>query len=361
MKWEKFDTRMKMNNIMKKILALGVAGLILFAWTSLAKLAYKQETTQSSITVEAVETKSMLLENAVAPLQLFQGDDLLETTHPSILSFEEEPWNGYRYWMAVSPYPAGDDSQENPCIFASNDLENWETPKGLVNPLSPTPENYEKGIIYNSDPDLIYNSDTNQLECWWRYVDDKSGIMIIYRKISSDGIHWSQDEIVSLTGRKTVDYVSFSVLYEDHMYKMWSVGSGYKVQYTQSKDAKHWDALRTMSIPFRDSQLRLWHMDMIHTDVGYEMIFVAFNKQTDPTREHMSLYYANTSDNRSISEPVLILQPSSGNTWDNDGLYKSTFFKDSNGLYHIIYSGIALGSHHNIGYIKWNRQIDDEP
>lgn len=343
-------------NVVKRLFAVGIACLTLTAWISLAKLAYTQETTEKQISA-TVEAKEMLLENAAAPLTILQGENLLETTHPSILSFEEEAWNGYHYWMAVSPYPGGDDSQENPCIYASNDLETWEVPGGLTNPIYPTPENYKKGVVYNSDPDLIYNSDTNQLECWWRYVDDNLGTMTIYRKVSPDGTRWGREEIVALTGRKTVDYVSFSVLYEDHMYKMWSVGSGYKVQYTQSKDAEHWDALRTMAIPFRDQQLRLWHMDMIHTDIGYEMIFVAFDKQFDSAREHMSLYYANSFDNRSISEPVVILQPSSGDAWDGDGLYKSTFFKDLDGSYHIIYSGIS-GGQHNIGYIKCDHQID---
>lgn len=343
-------------NVLNKCLALVLTCLILVTWGSLAKLAYEQETTQAREHSVVRNDQVMLIENAASPLKLVHGTESLETTHPSILAFEEKAWNGYRYWMAVSPYPQGDESQENPFIFASNDLQNWEEPEGLVNPIYPMPENYEKGKVYNSDPDLIYNSDTDSLECWWRYVDDNLGIMIIYRKISSDGVNWSQEEIVSLTGRKTVDYVSFSVLYEDHLYKMWSVGSGYKVQYTQSKDGKHWDKLRTMQIPFCNPELRLWHMDLIHTDIGYEMIFVAFDCQSDPNRYYMNLYYANTADNQSISKPILIMRPSSRGAWDGDGLYKSTFFKDINGTYHIIYSGIS-GGEHNIGYAKCSNQI----
>src|SRR5439155_20610297 len=30
-------------------------------------------------------------------------------------------WNGYEYWMAVTPYPCGDESLENPSILVSHD------------------------------------------------------------------------------------------------------------------------------------------------------------------------------------------------------------------------------------------------
>lgn len=342
--------------VFKKCTALVLVCLTVFTWGSLAKLAYAQETLVPEETMVDSGSKEILMENAPIPLNITHGSEYIETTHPSIVVFDDKPWNGYRYWMGLSPYPQGDDSKENPCIYASNDLENWEEPVGLENPISPMPENYERGVVYNSDPDLFYNSDTDSLECWWRFVDDNSGLMIIYRKISSDGINWSQEEIVSLTGRKTVDHLSFSVLYEDHMYKMWSIGSGYKVQYTQSKDAKNWDKLRTMEVPFRNSEMKPWHLDVIHTDIGYEMIFVAFDRKNDPHRYHMNLYYANIVDNQSVSDPVLILKPSSKESWDSDGLYKSTFFKDKSGTYHIIYSGIS-GSDHGIGYIKWSQPI----
>ena len=33
------------------------------------------------------------------------GDD--QAFHPKVLNFEK-PWNGYRYWMAYTPYPGAD-------------------------------------------------------------------------------------------------------------------------------------------------------------------------------------------------------------------------------------------------------------
>lgn len=54
-----------------------------------------------------------------------------------------EPWNGYRYWMAYTPYPYANGSEENPSICASNDMLYWETPEGLANPIA---TNEETGV-----------------------------------------------------------------------------------------------------------------------------------------------------------------------------------------------------------------------
>ena len=65
-----------------------------------------------------------------------------QPTHPSVISFSE-PWNGYRYWMAYTPYPYANGSEENPSICASNDMLYWETPEGLANPIA---TNEETGV-----------------------------------------------------------------------------------------------------------------------------------------------------------------------------------------------------------------------
>ena len=57
-----------------------------------------------------------------------------EAYHPKVIAFKEK-WNGYKYWMSFTPYPKGKSAKENPHIVASNDLINWEVPKGLKNPL----------------------------------------------------------------------------------------------------------------------------------------------------------------------------------------------------------------------------------
>ena len=41
-----------------------------------------------------------------------------------------EEWNGFRYWMAMTPFHGGNEDLENPCILASHDGFAWQEPTG---------------------------------------------------------------------------------------------------------------------------------------------------------------------------------------------------------------------------------------
>ena len=45
------------------------------------------------------------LANAIAPQAIPTYDGTNQPTHPSVVKFEQ-PWNGYLYWMAMTPYPS---------------------------------------------------------------------------------------------------------------------------------------------------------------------------------------------------------------------------------------------------------------
>jgi hypothetical protein len=38
-----------------------------------------------------------------------------QVVHPDVVYFQRR-WHGYKYWMAVTPYPFGDDHRENPSV-----------------------------------------------------------------------------------------------------------------------------------------------------------------------------------------------------------------------------------------------------
>ena len=113
------------------------------------------------------------------PVDIPTYDNNLDITHPDVL-FIPEGWNGYRYWMAFTPFP--DSTRENPSIVASNDGVNWVVPDGLINPV----------VAYSdgpggawSDPDLILRPD-NKLMMYFRKVNNDN----IFAITSSDGVNW---------------------------------------------------------------------------------------------------------------------------------------------------------------------------
>src|SRR6185369_17650525 len=48
-------------------------------------------------------------------------------------------WHGYEYWMVITPVPCGDESYENPSIYASTDGQSWVRPGSMGEPIYPAP------------------------------------------------------------------------------------------------------------------------------------------------------------------------------------------------------------------------------
>lgn len=261
--------------------------------------------------------------------------------HPSVLAFDEG-FGGYKYWIAYTPYEGCNDFYENPHVMASNDLVKWELPSGYKNPLEPVPSRYEYGITYNSDTDLVYNTDTKELECWWRFYDYANLKVALCRKTTKDGVHWSErEEMYASEDMTKYDFLSPALIYEDGIYKMWSINhkNHFSIGYRESKDGRTWSEERIIDVQYEDPIYNNWHLDVMHTPKGYEMDISSSRKDT---RGHldMSLYYTYSPDNINYTKARPMLHPRIGtNEWDNRGLYRSCMLY-SDGKYYLFYSGI---------------------
>ena len=186
----------------------------------------------------------------------FEGGN--QPYHPSVVAFDSA-WNGYKYWMAYTPYPYGNDPAENPCIVASNDLLYWEEPSGITNPIDSPSQATDLGITYWSDTELIYNSTDNKLECWYRGIGSTN---LWVRKTSSNGVTWSEREnLHTFSGTGTV---SASVILEDGTYKIWIMSPN---SYYETTDATNWGEPTT----FTTEGINYWHFQVRKTTKGYEM------------------------------------------------------------------------------------------
>ena len=280
----------------------------------------------------------------------------VEAYHPKVLNFENE-WNGYKYWMCYTPYPQGDDSKENPHIAASNDLVNWEIPKGLINPLDERVNDNEPKQ-YNSDAHLVYNDDLNRIECYWRLVDDVNNKAIIYRSYTEDGVRFSDKEVALISNdRQKHDYVSPAIIYEDNIYKMWYIDKNNTLKYEESKNGIEWTEPLIIDFKYEDTKQKTWHIDVIHTEKGYELISVAYEKWA--THNEMKLYYSYSEDEIKNWRPAVeILSPTEGTSyWDNRGIYRSSIIYED-GMYVLYYSGTNRNLHHGIG-IMYGKNIEE--
>lgn len=283
--------------------------------------------------------------NASEPIKLNVKYGNGEGTHPKVLYFSEG-FNGYKFWMAYTPYYKAQDEYENPTIAVSNDGNTWNEVEGITNPID-TPSNFIGGVNYNSDTHLVYNDDKKELEVWWRYVEGKN--VIIYRMITKDGKSFSDKEKVLESNRDKMDYLSPSVIYDNGVYKMWFVYND-KLMYTESDDLNKWDNPKELITNYNDDTLYNWHLDIIKDNNDYKIVTSAYYKGQNHVR--MNLYYS-TSKNGTDFEPFkVILTPTyATSNFDNMGIYRSSIVKVNN-KYYLYYSGISSNESRNIGLIK---------
>ena len=261
-----------------------------------------------------------------------------QNIHPKVLYFPNG-WNGYKYWMAYTPYPGGNTTQENPCLAASNNGLDWGVPAGGTNQVL---EDWN-GISndYNNDTHLVYNSSTNKLEIWYRTALGSQSKMQLKRILTSDGITFESVEILREGTLNSGDYISPAVIFEDNKYKMLSVSlinSRWRISYSESLDGYTWTNEQQVNVEGIDNSWWLWHIDFISSDLGYEMVVQGF--RTGQSTNSADLYYSVSTDLLNWSQPKLILKKSSElRAFDNAGIYRSSILK-IDGVYNIYYSAL---------------------
>lgn len=279
------------------------------------------------------QLKSLETANSEHILEIVNYLGNYQNIHPKVLYFSDG-WHGYKFWMGYTPYPFGYTAAENPSIAVSNDMINWETPPDIENPFD-----YGTETDYNSDTHLVYRGDTDTLELWWRYHSNTNKTRTIYRMTTNDGVNWtSKQAVIESTWDR--DYLSPAVLFENGIYKMW-FKRGTELMYTESVDdtALSWTEPFILNIDWDSQNLNPWHHDVIKTELGYEIIVTAFDKDTG-SNNTADLYYILQTDD-TITKPRLIIRKSTNPTAiDHAGIYRSCFLK-INGTYYVFYSTIS--------------------
>ncbi|MBD5284632.1 MAG: hypothetical protein HDS31_08575 [Bacteroides sp.] len=229
--------------------------------------------TTSFVMVSVIVTLAAILPNKVSAfdysvqevnLTNYVGNN--QNIHPKVLYFKDG-WNGYKFWMAYTPYPFGIPTHENPSIAASDDGINWSLPNGCPNPLDTPPS-----FGYNSDTHLVYRPDSNSLECWYRAYDDPTTMDCLMMRSTKDGVNWSQPVAVApWTGTFRL---SPAVYCEDNRYVMYYV-NGLEVYITRSgNNYDHTQWSNPVKVNLGDSSAKVWHIDVVPGNDGWnELLF----------------------------------------------------------------------------------------
>lgn len=251
--------------------------------------------------------------------------------HPSVLYFKNG-WNGYKYWMAETPFSPRSkpyrDRNECPSIHVSNDGVTWT--EIIKNPIDDLTEKEIGELDYFSDPHLVLVDD--RIECWYRFTH-RRGITNNYqelqlvRKTSKDGVNWSEREIlVNLATNEGNSLgnmvVSPAILYQEGKYRMWYVNSESRtyreLSYSESYNGTEWTTHKKCILV--GAKNVPWHIDVNFIDNKYYLVSYNF--------KDLTLW---ESDNGIIFNYInQIIEPSVIGSFYSEGLYRASIIKDKN-------------------------------
>lgn len=256
-----------------------------------------------------------------------------QSTHPKLLYFPNG-WNGYRYWMSITPYPGTDDDFENPCMVTSNDLKTWVVPKGLKNPVTGVPDDVKYGGHY-SDSQLVMHD--NIMELWYRSdrgnrktrnTDYRADYY--YRTTSTDGIRWSKAQMMHSSPQSIL---SLAAVYRNGQYDFWYTDRSSRLMHAVSKNGTAWTNPQACRIPLPKGYSP-WHQDVVFYNNKYYLL------QT-------GIYHPNYSFDLFLSESTDGIHFTKGTGFypsDNDTilrrtwLYRSTFVPTGGGMFQMVIS-----------------------
>jgi hypothetical protein len=313
-----------------------------------------------------VLTASEMLRQAVVtpPTKLvtptFDGSG--EATHPAVARFAQ-PWHGWKYWLAMTPYKGSSATLENPSIITSNDGIHWSVPAGLKNPLVATPAAVSE---YNSDPHLLYDAGSNRLVMYYRVYNATKNI--IYALSTADGVKWENDHVAFSDASHDVVSPALELTLNGDL-RTWYVASGaagcdsrkistktrLAVQASTKKlEDASWQAATNLGL--RQPNFLIWHLSVqpVAALNRYLAIYPAFRTTSQIGCLDDELFLATSKDGQDFtSYPLPIV--SRKNPWiEFSSLYRADLTYDAlHDLTEVWFSAYDMANHWNIYYTSF--------
>ena len=262
--------------------------------------------------------------NAPSRLELPTPDGSGATIHPSVVDVGSSGWCGYRYWLADTPYAAGNNQLENPSIWASNNRTRWVVPAGVTNPLVAAPG---AAVGFHSDTELVWDQDASRMILLYRLALSAAGKIssIELRALTStDGATWTYagkvaDLPVSGSGRLSPAIVRTGV----NQWRMWLWGDTLTATtLTATNPLGPWSAPTDTTLGA--GALLGWHGDVIQHAGTFYMAYsganlaeikvarsadgIAWVEPATPT----IITRSTTRWDRSVYRPTLVAGPEAG-------------------------------------------------
>lgn len=270
-----------------------------------------------------------------------------QAMHPDVL-YVAEGYQGYSYWMACTPYPFGADQHENPVIRVSDDGLEWKVFPGAPDPLVDAPADPK---WHHADTDLVLHDGILYVFYITTLCEGSQTVFSV--TTSSDGKIWTAPAEIyrgdwGVSPAVCVDSQGRWLMWFVYLDTHDPLAQSSLFRRTGGSALSFGEPLRCqLDIPGH----KLWHIDVIRTDEGYEALAAAFPSKADPSV--CRLFWVSSSDGIvwTLRHPEPILRPSFAG-WDNRMIYRSTFLKRVDGGYRVWYSAASWGMRCGIGYME---------
>ena len=283
--------------------------------------------------------------NARNRLALTTPDGSGATIHPSVVDMGT-PWNGYRYWLADTPYAAADNQLENPALWASNNRTSWVVPAGVTNPLVAAPGQL---VGFHSDTELAWDADAGRMVMFYRLAlfSGAEVSSIELRALSStNGSTWTNHGKVAdlpLTGGRLSPAV---VRVGANQWRMWLWGGADNAATrTATSPLGPWSASTPLTLG--GGNLLGWHGDVIRVGSTYCMAYSS-NSLVD-------MLVATSADGIAWTAPATPAVVTRSTTrWDRT-IYRPTLVNGPEpGFISVWYSSVSVPSPggHAIGFTR---------
>lgn len=244
-------------------------------------------------------------------------------------------WNGWRLWMAMTPWPYSIDTFEDPSILVSQDGLTWLVPPGLTNPL------YLPTGPYNNDTDIAYDPDTDEMVLIYR---DFQTLMLAR---SSDGITWPTTPLSVFGGANTNPSPTL-VREPSGVWHLWTKDD----HRTAPAPEGPW----TLA-PGPSGLISVWHLNVaLAPGGGFHMLY--HSGQAGPSGE-VQFFAASSADGSAWvnnTTPVLV---SGTHAWSAAAMYRAALSLHAEGdRYRVWYpgrdaSGVWRGGYTEIPLAEW--------
>lgn len=261
-----------------------------------------------------------------------------QATHPDVLRIH---WQGWAYWMAMTPLPDNDETFEDPSILVSNDGTTWQVPVGGSNPVVDHPG------AGSSDTELVFWRGT--LYLYWRTSGGGNPVRI-WVVSSTDGVSWSS--ATQILSDASADLLSPAVVRgKDGTWRMWTINFAASPNTLRLSTAPHplgpWTAPETLATTDPEGR-DLWHLDVTRDGDVYRAFVQTCSLGN--SGDHGRMLLGTSTDGESWSLSNAVLSPSASG-FDNYSVYRSSGFYEA-GRWRVWYGAQNTSAEWSIGYTE---------